>query len=156
MIISLYLLIAMLICLGILTSFMVFQNIIMNDYFDLNIKIGGVFAILAIIVLVSKPIKQVQQAIDNQKYFEHQYKYVNTISVDPYENKTIMNNSDKVYVMDENGIFDEEDRTILPGYDYTYRNKSGSRKNIDIYEDPEDVEISDMQRSLYELFNGYN
>ena len=108
------------------------------SYSNIDKIFNTINAILSIIVLFLATFVVgylIKQNIDNQKYFEHQYKYVNTISVDPYENKTIMNNSDKEYIIDGNGIFDVEDGTILPGYDYTYRNKSGSRKNFWIFID---------------------
>ena len=91
------------------------------------------------------------------KYIEHNYKCVNTITIDPYEDYTVKNDTNKLYVLQEKTdkvteflFFQKEYNigTVEDHSSYTVSNPSKSAKKIKVYES-----IKDSDKTNRDILN---
>lgn len=79
------------------------------------------------------------------KYLQNNYTYEKTVTVGPYTNKTIHNNTDSEYIIKSDALL--QDITIKPNKSYTIQNVNGIEKEFIIYKEntKEDITVDDKK-----------
>ena len=67
------------------------------------------------------------------KYLQNNYTYEKTVTVGPYTNKIIHNNTDSEYIIKSDALL--QDITIKPNKSYTIQNVNGIEKEFIIYKE---------------------
>ena len=97
--------------------------------------------VLLIIVLTFVLFSITKTAIDTSNYFNNKYACKEIITVEPHQEYTIENNTDKIYILQEGNLIakllfldgESFSGTVKTNDTYTYQNNSIFKKKIKIY-----------------------